>query len=89
LAKSVAKHLGGAVYLDLERPSDVAKLGDAELYLESFIKQKKLIIIDEVRRLPALFPVLRSMVDTKRANGRFLNFLNLGSASPDLSRQSS
>ncbi|MBC7622904.1 MAG: hypothetical protein H7232_05935 [Aeromicrobium sp.] len=34
--------------------------------------------------MPALFPVLRSLIDAKRANNRFLL---LGSASPDLSRQ--
>jgi uncharacterized protein len=85
LAKAVAKSLGRATYLDLERPSDVAKLNDPELYLESLAKQpKQLVILDEIQRMPALFPVLRSLVDAKRANGRFLL---LGSASPDLSRQ--
>ena len=84
LAKTVARKFDGAVYLDLERPSDAARLSDPELYLEPLAK--RLVILDEIQRRPELFPVLRSLVDAKRANGRFLI---LGSASPDLSRQSS
>jgi predicted AAA+ superfamily ATPase len=84
LARAVARRVGRAVYLDLERPSDCARLADPELYLEPLAD--RLVIIDEIQRLPALFPVLRSLVDAKRRNGRFLV---LGSASPDLSRQAS
>ena len=84
LAHAVARKLGHAVYLDLERPSDAARLADPELYLETVAG--RLVILDEIQRRPDLFPVLRSVVDTKRANGRFLI---LGSASPDLSRQAS
>jgi len=84
LARAVARRVGRAVYLDLERPSDSARLTDPELYLEPLAD--RLVIIDEIQRAPALFPVLRSLVDAKRRNGRFLV---LGSASPDLSRQAS
>lgn len=84
LARAVARKLGRAVHLDLERPSDLAKLTDPELYLEPLAD--RLVIVDEIQRLPALFPVLRSLVDAKRRNGRFLI---LGSASPDLTRQAS
>ena len=87
LAQTVARKLGHAVYLDLERPSDAAKLTDPELYLEPLAG--RLVILDEIQRRPELFPVLRSLVDAKRAvraNGRFLL---LGSASPALSRQAS
>ena len=84
LARTVARKLGRVVYLDLERPSDAAKLTDPELYLEPLAD--RLVILDEIQRRPELFPVLRSLVDAKRANGRFLI---LGSASPDLSRQAS
>jgi predicted AAA+ superfamily ATPase len=84
LARAVARKLGHAVYLDLERPSDAAKLADPELYLEPLAN--RLVILDEVQRHPELFPVLRSLVDAKRTNGRFLL---LGSASPDLARQAS
>jgi len=73
-----------AVYLDLERPSDLAKLSDAELYLRSVADS--LVIIDEIQRMPDLFPVMRSLIDEQRRPGRFLI---LGSASPALLKQSS
>lgn len=60
------------------------KLSDAELYLQQY--SDRLIIIDEIQRLPDLFPVLRALVDQNRRSGRFLI---LGSASPDLIRQPS
>ena len=82
LARTLAGKTGSAVYLDLERPSDAAKLADAESYLEPLAD--RLVILDEVQRRPDLFPLLRSLVDAKRQSGRFLL---LGSASPDLSRQ--
>jgi uncharacterized protein len=75
-------------YLDLERPSDIAKLADPELYLGRFADH--LVILDEVQRLPGLFPVLRSLVDERRRAGeRSAQFLILGSASPGLLQQSS
>ena len=75
-------------YLDLERPSDLAKLSDPELYLSGFANQ--LVILDEVQRVPDLFPVLRSLVDERRRAGeRAGHFLLLGSASPELLQQSS
>lgn len=75
-------------YLDLERPSDVAKLTDPELYLSRLSGQ--LVILDEIQRLPELFPVLRSLVDQRRREGeRYAQFLLLGSASPDLLQKSS
>jgi len=73
-----------AVYLDLERPSDFDKLADAELYLEHY--SDKLVIIDEIQRLPSLFPLLRTLTDSYKRNACFLI---LGSASPNLKRQSS
>lgn len=75
-------------YLDLERPSDLAKLADPELYLSRFSGQ--LVILDEVQRLPDLFPVLRSLIDARRRAGEKAGqFLLLGSASPELVQQSS
>jgi predicted AAA+ superfamily ATPase len=75
-------------YLDLERPSDLAKLADPELYLAGFAGH--LVILDEVQRLPDLFPVLRSLIDERRRAGEKVGqFLLLGSASPDLLQQSS
>jgi uncharacterized protein len=73
-----------AVYLDLELPSDWNKLQDPELYLGQF--GNTLVIIDEIQRMPALFSLLRALVDQNRIGGRFLI---LGSASPDLIRQAS
>jgi hypothetical protein len=75
-------------YLDLERPSDHAKLADPELYLSQ--RPGQLVILDEVQRLPGLFPVLRGLVDERRRAGeRSGQFLLLGSASPELLQQSS
>lgn len=85
LAKAVAEQLGlQSVYLDLERPSDLAKLTEPELYLEAHADA--LVVLDEIQRVPDLFPVLRSLIDAARRPGRFLL---LGSASPDLWRQGS
>jgi len=71
-------------YLDLELPSDLKKLEDPELFLRSL--ENDLVVLDEIQRLPSLFAVLRAIVDKKRSPGRFLI---LGSASPDLVKQSS
>ncbi len=72
------------VYLDLELPSDLNKLQEPELYLGQFTDS--LVIIDEIQRMPSLFPLIRALVDQKRVAGRFLI---LGSASPDLLRYAS
>ncbi len=77
-----------SLYLDLERPSDRAKLADPELLLGR--QGRKLTILDEVQRMPELFPVLRSLVDDRvRAGEKAGHFLVLGSASRDLLQQSS
>lgn len=89
LARRVADELTkSAVYLDLERPSDRAKLADPELFLGR--QGNRLTILDEVQRLPELFPLLRSLVDERLRNGEKAgHFLVLGSASRDLLRQTS
>jgi uncharacterized protein len=85
LAKAVREERGpAAVYLDLELPSDLARLREPELYLEQH--HDRLVIIDEIQRSRGLFPLLRALVDRKRKPGRFLI---LGSASPDLIRSAS
>ena len=71
------------MYLDLERPADYASLSEPERFLVRHAD--KLVIIDEVQLRAELFPVLRSLIDMDRHPGRFLL---LGSASPDLIRQS-
>lgn len=72
------------MYLDLERPSDLEKLNDAEWFLSS--QKDKLICIDEIQRKPDLFPLIRSLVDEWN---RPSCFVVLGSASRDLLMQSS
>lgn len=81
LAMQVAKTRPDTyLYLDMESPRDVAKLGeDAETFFSHH--QDKLVILDEVQAQPHLFAVLRSVIDRKRDKGRFLL---LGSATPGL-----
>ena len=84
LAKEILKGFDKSVYLDLERPSDLAKLENAEWYLTQ--QHGKLVCIDEIQRKPELFPLIRSIVDDNRRMGQFLI---LGSATKELIRQSS
>ncbi|MBA3899427.1 MAG: ATP-binding protein [Bacteroidetes bacterium] len=85
LAKSLVKKLQKpAIYLDLELNSDLRKLEDPQLFLDQYTDN--CVIIDEVQRLPGLFPLFRALVDRKRVSARFLL---LGSASPDLMKNSS
>jgi hypothetical protein len=76
-----------SIYLDLELPSDRAKLSDPELYLAQH--EDRLVILDEIHRLPGIFKTLRSLIDSRRRKGnRCGQFLLLGSASIDLLQQS-
>lgn len=84
LAKAIISNKKDTLYLDLERPSDINKLRDPEAFFS--INSDKLICLDEIQRLPEIFPVMRSVID---GNGRNGQFLMLGSASPDLIKQSS
>lgn len=67
----------------MESPRDFARLQEPELFFEQ--NEDKLIVIDEIQHRPELFPVLCSVIDRNRRNGRFLI---LGSASPELIRRS-
>lgn len=84
LARIIADAEPDAIRLDLERPSDLAKLADPELFLSR--QGDRLVILDEIQRQPELFAVLRALIDDNRRPGRFLL---LGSASPQLLRQAS
>jgi predicted AAA+ superfamily ATPase len=84
LALDLAGSLPESVYLDLERPADLAKLADPELLLSPLAD--RLVVLDEVQRMPDLFAVLRSLIDRERRPGRFLL---LGSATPAQLRQAS
>ena len=76
-----------ALYLDLELPSDRAKLADPELYFAGH--EDKLVILDEIHRSPDIFQVLRGVIDARRRKGiKAGEFLILGSASMDLLQQS-
>jgi uncharacterized protein len=68
---------------DLENPSDMARIADPMLALEAL---RGVVVIDEIQRFPELFRVLRVLADRKPNPARFLV---LGSASPELLRQSS
>jgi uncharacterized protein len=70
-------------YFDLENSEDLARLNDPMLALKDL---KGLVVIDEVQRMPDLFPVIRVLVDRPRKPSRFLI---LGSASPALLKQGS
>jgi hypothetical protein len=76
-----------ALYLDLESEQDRAKLDQPELYLADH--QDRLVILDEVHRVPGLFPILRGLIDrARRAGKKSSQYLLLGSASLDLLKQS-
>ncbi len=84
LAKQVAKqHKGTTTHFDLEDTRDLARLSDAGMTLEPL---RGLVILDEIQRRPELFPFLRVLADRRPIRTRFLV---LGSASPELLRQSS
>jgi predicted AAA+ superfamily ATPase len=77
-----------SIYLDLESAADRAKLAEPELYLPQH--EDKLVILDEIQRVPQLFQSLRGLIDAGRRRGRrYGRFLLLGSASIDLLKQSS
>lgn len=86
LALSIAEKTG-ALYLDLEAGADRARLADPALFLSSY--EDRLVILDEIHRVPELFSELRGLIDRGRRRGRRTGrFLILGSASVDLLRQS-
>jgi uncharacterized protein len=70
-------------YFDLEDPASLARLAEPDLALRPL---KGLVVIDEIQRRPELFPLLRVLADRRPLPACFLI---LGSASPELLRQSS
>ena len=72
-----------ANYFDLEDPVSLARLTEP---MTALVSLRGLIVIDEIQRVPGLFPVLRVLADRHDVDARFLL---LGSASPALIRQSS
>jgi hypothetical protein len=88
---TLAQEIGqetGALYLDLEAQADRAKLAEPALFLRGF--EDRLVILDEIHRVPELFQTMRGLIDEGRRRGhRHGRFLILGSAAIDLLRQSS
>jgi predicted AAA+ superfamily ATPase len=78
----IEKTKGPSSNFDLENPEDLARIADPMLALKDL---EGLVVIDEIQRQPNLFPVLRVLVDRPKSA---THFLVLGSASPDLLRQS-
>lgn len=77
-----------AVYLDLELPSAQRQMDDPEGFL--LAQRQRLVILDEVQRMPGLFTVLRGVIDIRRRAGEPAGqFLLLGSASGVLLQQAS
>lgn len=75
--------VNAANYFDLEDPAGLARLEEPDLALRPL---RGLVVIDEIQRRPDLFPLLRVLADRRPLPARFLI---LGSASPELLRQSS
>ncbi len=71
----------GAHYFDLEDPRSIERLSEPMTALE---RLRGVVVIDEVQRRPELFPILRVLVDRRPLPARFLV---LGSAAPELLRQ--
>ncbi len=88
LSRKIVASLPAAIYLDLEKPSDLRKLQDPELFfrMQRASGDVALVCLDEIQRTPELFPILRSVIDEGGRNGQFLI---LGSASRDLIQQTS
>lgn len=84
LANHIIKGRPDSLYFDLENPDDLVKLEQPSLFFKQY--EDKFICLDEIQRVPELFPLLRSVIDRRGRNGQFLF---LGSASPELIRQSS
>ncbi len=84
LAKQIAARWSGRVtWFDLEDPQDLASLSDPGLELRPL---DGLVVLDEIHRLPNVFPLLRVLADRPGPPARFLV---LGSASPSLLKQTS
>jgi len=83
LSRQIIRQIKGeAHFFDCENPKDIHRLSDP---LTALADLKGIVVIDEVQRLPEIFPVLRVLAD--QAKG--VKYLILGSASPQLLAQSS
>ncbi len=78
LARDFAAGAGETHFFDLESPSDLARLANPELVLSPL---RGLVVLDEIQRMPDLFPLLRVRADRP---GTPAKFPILGSASSNL-----
>ncbi len=78
-----ATRKGPTAWFDLENPAHLVRLADPGLELRLL---EGLVVLDEIHRLPEVFPLLRTLADRPGTPARFLV---LGSASPPLLRQTS
>lgn len=79
---TLARALGADHFFDMENPRDLAAFESPQTLLEGLTG---VVVIDEVQRMPGLFPVLRHLIDTRPQT----RYLLLGSASPDLAHATS
>ena len=70
VAHHIANKVKNTIYLDLESPSDRARLSDPVLFFSEH--KESLICLDEIQFMPELFQVMRGVVDQNKKNGQFL-----------------
>lgn len=86
LAVSIAERTH-SIYLDLENGADREKMADPVMFLSQY--DDRLVVLDEIHRVPDLFLSLRGLIDEGRRSGKGKGrFLLLGSAAIELLRQS-
>jgi len=83
LAKILLTDFANTIFLDLEKSSDRQLIENTERFLN--LNKKKTICIDEIQMMPEIFAEMRNFID----NNQDTNFIVLGSASPELLRQTS
>ncbi len=83
LARAIARTTESTIF-DMEDPADYDLLSKTPKIILQ--QQKGLVILDEIQRIPGLFPLLRVLADEQDS---MTKFLILGSASPDLVQKSS
>jgi predicted AAA+ superfamily ATPase len=84
IARMISELFQEINFFDLEDPSDFELLkSNPKIVLQG---TTGIIIIDEIQRIPEIFPLLRVLADESNSERKFLI---LGSASPDLIRKSS
>ena len=85
LAQAIGRETD-SVYFDLEDPDEREKLREARMFFDRH--EDRLVVLDEIHRMPELLLTLRGAIDRGRSRGRRTGrFLILGSASLDVLRE--